>query len=111
MQRTHASDDRHAPAATNDLKVWGKFSTTMAAKDWSMSFDFGGIYSEVIEHKQISYEMEDGRKVNILFEQQWDSVKVIETFDSEMTNPAEMQRAGRQAILDNFKKYVESVQS
>ena len=33
--------------------------------------------------------------------------KVTETFDPEHENPEEMQRAGWQAILENFKKYVE----
>jgi hypothetical protein len=35
-------------------------------------------------------------------------VKVVETFDPENENPDEVQRSGWQAILDNFKKYVES---
>lgn len=34
-------------------------------------------------------------------------VLVRETFDAETENPAEMQRAGWQAILDNFGQYVE----
>lgn len=39
-QWCHASDDWHAPHAENDLRVDGKFLTTMAAKDGSVSFDF-----------------------------------------------------------------------
>jgi hypothetical protein len=35
-------------------------------------------------------------------------VKVTETFDPENVYSLEMQRSGWQAILDNFKKYVES---
>jgi hypothetical protein len=34
---------------------------------------------------------------------------VIETFDPENMNPAEMQKAGWQAILNNFKAYTESL--
>ncbi|MDT3404911.1 SRPBCC family protein [Mucilaginibacter terrae] len=105
---TFASDDWHAPYADNDLRTGGKFKTTMAAKDGSFSFDFGGVYSEVTEHRVIAYGMEDGRKVIILFEADGDTTKVTETFDPETTNPVEMQRGGWQAILNNFKKYTEA---
>ena len=103
-----ASDDWHAPKAENDLRVDGKFSTTMAAKDGSVSFDFGGVYTNVEEYKTIEYAMGDGRKVQIQFSGQGDETKVTETFDPENTNPIEMQRGGWQAILDNFKKHVEA---
>jgi hypothetical protein len=33
---------------------------------------------------------------------------VKETFDAETENPPEFQRAGWQAILDNFGRYVEA---
>jgi hypothetical protein len=35
-------------------------------------------------------------------------VVVKETFDAESENPAEMQRQGWQAILDNFGRHVEA---
>ncbi len=103
-----ASDDWHAPKAENDLRVEGKFSTTMAAKDGSVSFDFEGVYTNVEKYKTIEYAMADGRKVQIQFSSQGDETKVTETFDPENTNPIEMQRGGWQAILDNFKKHVEA---
>jgi uncharacterized protein YndB with AHSA1/START domain len=103
-----ASDDWHAPKAENDLRVDGKFSTTMAAKDGSVSFDFGGVYTNVEKYKTIEYVMDDGRKVQIQFSSQGDEAKVTETFDPENENPIEMQRGGWQAILDNFKKHVEA---
>lgn len=102
-----ASDDWEAPNAENDLRVGGKFKTTMAAKDGSTSFDFTGVYTVADEHKLIEYDMEDGRHVKIEFEDTPDGVKIIETFDPENENPEEMQRDGWQAILENFKKYVE----
>ena len=52
--------------------------------------------------------MGDGRKVEVDFETSGDETKVVETFDAENTHPVEMQRGGWQAILDNFKKYVEA---
>lgn len=103
-----AIDTWHAPAATNDLRVGGTFSTTMAAKDGSFSFDFGGVYDEVIEHKLIEYTLGDGRKVKITFDGKGNETKVVETFDAEDQNPLEMQQGGWQAILDNFKKYTEA---
>jgi hypothetical protein len=36
--------------------------------------------------------------------------KVVEEFEAETENSEELQRAGWQAILDNFKKYVEENQ-
>jgi len=103
-----ASDDWHAPYADNDLRTGGSFKTTMAAKDGSFSFDFGGVYDEVRENELISYTMSDGRSVRIVFTQGEDGVHIAETFDPESTNPREMQQAGWQAILDNFRKYAEA---
>jgi uncharacterized protein YndB with AHSA1/START domain len=107
-QWCNASDDWHAPHAENDLKVNGKFKTTMAAKDGSMSFDFEGVYTNVQKDKVIEYTMPDGRKVKITFSVQGDFVKVVETFEAENENPVEMQRGGWQSILNNFKKYTEA---
>lgn len=103
-----ASDDWHAPYADNDLKVGGTFKTTMAAKDGSFSFDFGGEYTNVQDKKLIAYKMSDGREVKILFDAKGDSTKVTETFDAENTHSIEQQQSGWQAILDNFKKYTEN---
>jgi len=107
-QWCQVSDDWHAPHAENDLRTGGKFSTTMAAKDGSFSFDFGGIYDNVEEHKLIEYTMGDGRKVSVVFTAKGDQTEVVETFDMENTHSEEMQRGGWQAILDNFRKYTEA---
>ena len=102
-----ASDDWHCPAATNDLQVGGKFVATMASKDGSMSFDFIGIYDEIEKHKRIRYHTTDDRVVDVLFEATENGTRVTETFDAENMNPVEMQQAGWQAILNNFKFYTE----
>ena len=107
-QWCQASEDWHAPHAENDLRKDGKFVTTMAAKDGSISFDFGGVYTNVEKHKLIEYTIGDGRKVKITFEGNGNETKIVETFDAENINPIEMQRGGWQAILDNFKKYTEN---
>ena len=104
----NASDDWHTPYAENDLRVSGKFLSRMAAKDGSMSFDFEGIYDDVKTNELISYVLADERAIKVTFESLGNSTKVIETFDAENENPIELQRTGWQAILNTFKKYVES---
>ena len=108
MKWNSASPDWHTPKSENDLRVGGKFSARMEAKDGSFGFDFGGVYDEVIANERIAYTMEDGRKTQITFISHGDTTEVIETFDAEGENPIEMQQAGWQAILDNFKKYTEA---
>ena len=105
-----ASDDWHAPYSKNDLKVGGKFTTTMAAKDGSFSFDFGGIYTRIEENKNIEYTMADGRKVSVHFTSHGGSTKVVENFETEDVHPLEVQKGGWQAILNNFKNYTEQNQ-
>ncbi len=106
-----ASDDWCCPSATNDLRIGGSFSARMEARDKSAGFDFGGVYSEVIPHEKLAYHMEDGRAVQVQFEETADGVKVTETFDIEDLNSAEMQRSGWQAILDRFKAQTEHNQA
>jgi uncharacterized protein YndB with AHSA1/START domain len=105
----HASDDWHSPRAENDLRVGGKFNYRMEAKDGSGGFDFEGVYTEVVLNEKISYEMSDGRKVDVVFENLGEQTKIATAFDPEAQNPAEFQKQGWQAILDNFKKYTESI--
>lgn len=106
-----ASDDWECPSAENDLTVGGRFKSRMSAKDNSMGFDFGGTYTKVEEKKSFEYVMdgEDQRKVAVTFEEVDGGVLVSETFDLEHENSEELQRAGWQSILDNFKKYTESL--
>ena len=103
-----ASDDWHTTHAENDLRVGGKLTARMEAKDGSFGFDFEGIYDEVLPHKKLVYTLGDGRKVEVIFEGNAQQTKIIETFDAESENSLELQRNGWQAILDNFKKYAES---
>jgi uncharacterized protein YndB with AHSA1/START domain len=102
-----ALDDWHAPAAQNDIRTGGHFSTTMAAKDGSFSFDFAGVYTEVIENECIKYTMGDGRTAAITFIREDDKTFIEESFEAESMNTLELQRGGWQAILNNFKKYAE----
>lgn len=102
-----ASDDWHTTRSTVDLREGGKFLSRMEAKDGSMGFDFEGEYTRIAPEEIIEYRMSDGREVKVEFIEREDGVLVKTAFDAETEHPAEMQRAGWQAILDNFGRYVE----
>ena len=107
----YASDDWHTPSAENDLRVGGKFVSRMEAKDGSMGFDFSGKYDKVELHKQIDTILDDERKVQVTFVENGNETSVIESFEAETENSVELQKTGWQAILDNFKKYVETTKT
>jgi len=103
-----ASDDWHTTSSTVDLRVGGRFSSRMEAKDGSAGFDFGGTFLKVEAPMLLMYRMNDGREVTVKFQDTAGGVLVKEQFDAEIENAPEMQRRGWQAILDNFASHVES---
>lgn len=103
----NASDEWHTPDAKNSLEEGGKFIYRMEAKDGSAGFDFIGVYKGIKDKEMIDYDLEDGRNVIVYFEKSDGKVKVKEDFEPEEINPKDMQKEGWQAILNNFKKYVE----
>ncbi len=107
-QWNFASEEWCCPSAINDLHSQGKLNWSMEAKDGSMGFDFKGICRNIVERMFNSYEIEDGRKVEISFVDELEKVKLIETFEPKKINSEELQREGWQAILNNFKKYLAS---
>ncbi|THF87082.1 polyketide cyclase [Deinococcus sp. KSM4-11] len=107
-QWNQASPDWHCPKASNDLRPGGLFSSTMAARDGSFEFEFGGEHTAVVPHERIESRLGDGRTMQVVFEAQGaHRTRVTETFEPEGQNPVEMQRAGWQAILDTFRQHVE----
>lgn len=104
-----ASDDWHCPRAENDLRVGGRFSSRMEARDGSFGFDFGGTYTAVKPMEHFAYAMEDGRTCEVRFAADDGGTAVSVSFDAENENPVEMQRGGWQAILDRFKEYAEGL--
>ncbi len=108
VQWNNASDDWHTPRAENDLRTGGKFFSRMEAKDGSSGFDFSGVYDQVKKHELIAYSISDGRKVSVTFSGDKNKTKITETFEAENTHSIELQKTGWQAILDSFKKYVET---
>ena len=73
-----------------------------------MGFDFSGTYQEIKTHELISCELDDGRRVEISFKTQDGDTEIRQTFEAEDMNPIEMQEREWQAIMNNFKKYIES---
>jgi uncharacterized protein YndB with AHSA1/START domain len=102
-----ASDDWHTTASTVDLRVGGKFSSRMEAKDGSFGFDFAGVYTNIVDHQLIEYAFGD-RNAKIEFAPSDAGIVVSVAFDAETTNPVERQREGWQAILNNFARHVEA---
>ncbi len=108
MQWNFASDDWQCPSAENDVRVGGKLKARMSAKDQSAGFDFEATYTLVEKFKRLEFALGDERTVQIQFTPTPSGTKITETFDTEGAHSEEMQRSGWQAILDNFKKHVET---
>ena len=98
----------HCPGAENDMRTGGTYKARMEAKDGSFGFDFEAVYLEINEGKNFTYEF-GGRLATVQFNNAGDKTEVIVTFDPERENPVDVQRAGWQAILDNFEKYTENI--
>jgi len=104
----NASDDWHTTKVENDLRPGGKFLSRMEAKDGSMGFDFTGKYNKIELHKLIESTLDDGREVQVSFVSNGNETTITEIFEAEQENTIELQQAGWQSILDNFKKYAET---
>jgi len=105
----NASDDWHTTKVENDLCPGGKFFSRMEAKDGSMGFDFTGKYNKIEPHKLIESTLDDNRKVQVFFISNGNQTTIAEIFEAEQENTIELQQAGWQSILDNFKKYAETL--
>lgn len=107
IQWNTASDDWHTTDARVDLQVGGEFSSRMEAKDGSHGFDFEGVYTSIEEYRRLEYTFGD-RTAQVEFHESPEGINVRVTFDAETLYSIEQQRDGWQAILNNFKRYVET---
>ncbi|MGF1531522.1 MAG: SRPBCC family protein [Puniceicoccaceae bacterium] len=108
IQWNFASDDWHCPRASVDLRPGGQMNSRMEAKDGSMGFDFEAEFTTVSPPNLIEYSLVDGRGVTVEFIPFGGATRVVETFDAEDENSAELQRQGWQSILNQFKRFVEN---
>ncbi|MDP5107082.1 MAG: SRPBCC domain-containing protein [Polaribacter sp.] len=97
----------HCPSAENNLKIGGKYCARMEAKDGSFGFNFEAMYTEIRDQEQFTYQFED-RFATVKFISNANNTEINIVFAPENENPIEVQKGGWQAILDNFKKYVEA---
>ena len=107
MNWNNVSADWHTPYVENDLKVGGKFKFTMAIKDGSDGFDFEGVYTNVEKFSVIEYKLFDNRRANVRFENNGNEVKLTESFEPTTEEASDMEEQFCNAIIQNFKKYVE----
>ncbi len=108
VQWNAASDDWHTTKASVDLRVGGKFSSRMEAKDGSFGFDFEGAYTNVVPNRLLEYSFGD-RSARVEFNEGQAGVTVKVSFDSEESHSIEQQREGWQAILNRFQRHVEGI--
>jgi uncharacterized protein YndB with AHSA1/START domain len=106
-QWNFAIPEWHCPRATCEARVDGRYSYRMEARDGSMGFDFGGRFTNVIPMELLASILDDGRKVVVQLLANGRGIDVVQTFQAESTNSVDLQRQGWQAILNNFKSYVE----
>ncbi|HUN24510.1 MAG TPA: SRPBCC family protein [Anaerolineales bacterium] len=107
VQWNAASDDWHTTRAEVDLREGGEFCSRMEAKDGSMGFDFAGTYTKIVPFTRLEYSFGD-RTAQIEFSSEAENTTSVRvTFDPENEFLVEYQQQGWQAILDNFKRYVE----
>jgi uncharacterized protein YndB with AHSA1/START domain len=76
-------------------------------KDGSTGFDFAGTYTRVIPHERIDHAFGD-RVAHLTFAGMAEGVNVVVMFGAEQTHSEQQQPDGWQAILDNFRQYVEA---
>ena len=108
-QWNFASDEWTCSSAQNDLQVGGVFNYRMEMKDEGFGFDYKGSYDEIIPLQKIKYHLDDGRKVEVLFEKvDENTTQVTQAFEPDPQQPELMQREGWYSILDNFHKHVEN---
>lgn len=104
-----ASDDWHTTQSTVDLRVGGKFSSRMEAKDGSFGFDFEGTYTKVVPDELLEFSFGD-RTAAVAFIPGAKGVTVRVEFDAETENSVEQQKQGWQSILNNFARFVQTRQ-
>lgn len=103
-----SNPDWHTPVTVNDLREGGKFIFRMEPTDGSIGYVYDCVYDVVKVNEYIEYHNRDGRDVKITFIANGHQTIIDQSIEVESNIPIEYQRGGWQAIMDNFKKYVES---
>lgn len=80
----------------------------MESKDGSLGFDFAGTYTLIRPYQLLAFTLDDGRKVEVQFNELEDGTEIIEDFEADDQYSIEEQKKGWQAILENFKRHTET---
>ncbi len=110
-QWNQASPEWHCPSADVDLRVGGRMTSRMEARDGSMGFDFAATFTKIEAPHHLEYRLDDDRMVELRIESDGAQTRIIQTFDAEEENDPDFQRMGWQAILDSFATYVDRADS
>ena len=108
-QWNFATDDWCCPSAQNDLRPGGRYVARMEARHGGFGFDLELTHEAVAPQRRLVSVMPNGRRVETTFASEAGGVRVTTVFDPESEHPIAMQRDGWQAILNNFKRYVETL--
>lgn len=103
------SSDYEVKDAKNDLKIGGGFSYKMCSKIGNIQFDYAGIYVAIELKRLLAFTMNDDRKVEVLFSVIEDVVHIELNFEAVNEQDLDVQIQGWQAMLNYFKKHVESL--
>lgn len=104
-----ASKDWYCPKSQSIFKEWGRFTNTMASRDWSMKFDFEGTFTKIVDKQTVAYMLDNERNVEVKFQDLWESVTVSIEFEPEAKNDIDIQKNWWKAMLSNFAEYAESL--
>ncbi len=94
--------------AENDLRKGGRFSYRMEAIGGGSCHDFSGEFIDLTVHSRLVIRLDDGRNLTVDFRETGPGVvEIEERFETDLKQPADIQRRARQEILNSFRAYVE----
>lgn len=105
MAWNFADESWHCPRAENHLALGGEFHYEMAAKDGSAHFDFWGTYKAIKPNERLTFDLGDGRAVDIRLIPKNYGCLIEERFVAETENSLYLQRMGWGSILSRLVDY------
>lgn len=102
-------DTWHCPMVENDVKNGGAFNFRMENASTKEGFNYIGVYEHIIPFESIVSTGDDGRKNKVAFQALGNATIICETFEPDTETAIEMQQKFTDAILLNFKKFMERV--
>lgn len=111
----HAGDGWKTPYAEVDPKVGGKIRIGYSSADGTMTFDFGGVISEINPPTRLAYYLQiediidkDNRLVTYDLSEENGITRLRLEFDIEHVHDKELQRKGWTEHVDNLETALKS---